>query len=123
VQRALSLNPGNKSALYGDAMYLLAIRGNRAEARAELRIGQELDPLSDISNFTAAWLHLFIGDIDRTFEWLEKCFEEKDGKLFWLAVVPLFQPLRADTRFESFLRRLGLKATLPETRDPPTNQP
>jgi TolB-like protein len=218
VQLALSLNPSNENAHFWYAIYLVVIKGNRSEARAEARIGLDLDPLSVISNFSAAWVHLFIGDydlaldqarktldlypdclpalhilgiahlaqrkiadgmkalnkayalsndsmtlsyllgaqarlgmrseaaallselldrnrreyvpamalsiaymgigdIDKAFEWLDKCFAERDSRLFWLAVVPLFQPLRADARFELFLRRLGLNVPPTESLD------
>ena len=211
VQLALSLNPSNELAHYWYAMYLVTIRGDRTKACAEARIGLELDPLSMISNFSAAWIYLFaadydraldqarktldlypdclpawhiigivhltrgehadgvralktayeismdamsltfllaalaqsgmrdesaallkelldrsereyipalalsiaymgLGDMDESFEWLDKCFAERDSRLFWLLVVPLFQPLRSDARFDLFLRRLGLDA-------------
>ena len=221
VQLAIRLNPNNESAHYWYAMYLVTIRGDRTGACAEARIGLELDPLSMISNFSAAWIYLFaadydraldqarktldlypdclpawhiigivhmtrgeqadgvkaletayeiskdamslayllaaqaqsgmrdeaaallqalldrsqreyvpamalsiaymgMGDMDKSFEWLDQCFTERDSRLFWLLVVPLFQPLRSDARFDLFLRRLGLE---PRSGEPPAQVP
>ena len=35
-----------------------------------------------------------LGDRDHAFESLEKCYQERDPHLFWLAAMPAFQPLR-----------------------------
>jgi TolB-like protein len=211
VLLAISLNPSNEMAHHWYSTYLITIKGDRQKAYAEARIGLELDPLSIISNFSAAWTFLFVGDydlaldqawktldlypdclpawhiigiahlakgqhedsvkalrkayevskdsmslsyllaalaqagmqdeagdllkklqahsereyvpamafciaymglddMDKAFDWLDKCFAERDSRLFWLLVVPLFLPLRSDPRFEPLLRRLGLKA-------------
>jgi len=211
VRLAINLNPSNEMAHHWYSMYLITIKGDRQKAYAEARIGLELDPLSIISNFSAAWAFLFIGDydlaldqagktldlypdclpawqiigiahlirgqheesvkslkkayelsmdsmsltfllaayaqsgmqdeardllkelrarskreyvpamafsiaytglgdMDKSFDWLDECFAERDSRLFWLTVVPLFQPLRSDPRFEPLIRRLGLNA-------------
>lgn len=49
-----------------------------------------------------------LGDRDRAFERLEKCYEEGDPHLFWLPVMPAFHPLRDDPRFDDLLRRMRL---------------
>ena len=211
VLLAISLNPSNEMAHHWYSTYLITIKEDRQKAYAEARIGLELDPLSIISNFSAAFAFLFVGDydlaldqagktldlyqdclpawqiigiahlalgqhedsvkalkkayelsmdsmsltfllaayaqsgmhdeaydllkklltlsereyvpamafsiaymglgdMDKSFDWLDKCFEERDSRLFWLSVVPLFQPLRSDPRFKLLLRRLGLNA-------------
>jgi len=56
-------------------------------------------------------VHIYIGlgDRDKAFEWLEKSYLERSNSLLWLGVSPLFDPLRADPRFDDMLRRVGLK--------------
>lgn len=49
-----------------------------------------------------------LGDRDRAFEWLERAFEQRDGILYWLRAVPVFDPLRPDPRFDGLVRRLGM---------------
>ena len=54
-----------------------------------------------------------LGDKDRAFYWLDQAYEHRemvsiDGGIFFLAAEPLYDPLRADTRFKALLRRVGL---------------
>jgi serine/threonine protein kinase/TolB-like protein/Flp pilus assembly protein TadD len=49
-----------------------------------------------------------LGDIHRALDALDKAFDEKDGGLVELKVEPLYEPLRAHTRYEDLLRRIGL---------------
>ena len=48
------------------------------------------------------------GDQDRALEWLEKAYEIRDSGLFWLRIMPLYDPLRSTPRFKEMLRRVGL---------------
>ena len=45
---------------------------------------------------------------DEAFEWLDRALRERDGGVLEVRAGPLFQPLRADPRWEPFLRRVGL---------------
>jgi hypothetical protein len=51
-----------------------------------------------------------LGDKDRAFEWLEKAYEERAGRLVYLKVLRAFDPLRSDPRFEDLVRRLKFPA-------------
>jgi hypothetical protein len=48
------------------------------------------------------------GENDHAFDWLEKAYEERDGIIYWLKSVPVFDPLRSDPRFDALARRLEL---------------
>ena len=47
-----------------------------------------------------------LGDKDKAFLWLERCYRERSGLVF-LKVDPALDPLRSDPRFTDLLRRLG----------------
>ena len=49
-----------------------------------------------------------IGENDHAFEWLERVYNERDGIIYWLKAMPVFDPLRSDPRFDYFARRLEL---------------
>lgn len=55
-----------------------------------------------------ALIYAGLGDRDRAFERLERCYQERDPHLFWLPVMPAFLPLRQDARFGDLLRRTRL---------------
>jgi len=54
------------------------------------------------------FLYAAISDQDRALEWLEKAHDASDSGLFWLRVMPLYDPLRTTPRFKEMLHRVGL---------------
>jgi len=65
-----------------------------------------------------ALLYSGLGDFDRAFESLGRCYEERDSHLFYLSVLPGFDPLRSDPRYEALLLRLGLPAQAAPAPEP-----
>ncbi len=55
------------------------------------------------------FLYAALGQEDRAFEWLDKAYQARDSGLLFLRVMPLFEPLRSDPRFDDMLRRIGIK--------------
>jgi hypothetical protein len=49
-----------------------------------------------------------LGKADEAFEWLDRALRERDGGVLEVRAGPLFQPLRSDPRWKTFLRRVGL---------------
>jgi tetratricopeptide (TPR) repeat protein len=52
-----------------------------------------------------AQVYIGLGEFDRAFEWLSRAVE--DGSVWTLKVAVVWDPLRADPRFEQLLRRAG----------------
>jgi len=52
-------------------------------------------------------IYMALGDKDRAFRWLDRCYEERSPWLAWLKTDRL-DPLRPDPRFADLLRRVGL---------------
>jgi serine/threonine-protein kinase len=88
--------------------YTYAIVGNRREA---LRYQEELNELAN-RTFVLPYSRLLIpsglGQMDEVFNWLDKCFEERDTAIRGLKSDPLFDRVRPDPRFAVLLRRAGL---------------
>ena len=103
------LAPGEPDpiALLGYAFALTGQRGAAEEALEELKA---LAKQKYVSALPIAWVYMGLGDKDRTFEWLEKGYEERAGRLVYLKVLRAFDPLRSDPRFEDLLRRLKFPA-------------
>ena len=49
-----------------------------------------------------------LGDKDKTFEWLEKAFEERDPNNFVIKVEPNFDDVRSDPRWTKLMEKMGL---------------
>ena len=50
---------------------------------------------------------LYGGDRDRTMQWLERAYEDRDGNMPYITE-PIYDSLRADPRFQDLLRRMNL---------------
>jgi hypothetical protein len=63
-----------------------------------------------VSPYLIATLYAALGDKDTAFKFLEKAYQEKSLDLSWYVKADLrIDSLRADPRYESLLRRMGLK--------------
>jgi tetratricopeptide (TPR) repeat protein len=51
--------------------------------------------------------YLFAGDYDRAMDLLERAFEFHDPSLAGIGVLPIWDPLRSDPRFQDLLRRMN----------------
>ena len=58
--------------------------------------------------FGMIWAYAGLGDKERAFAYLERAYQERVGRMVWLNVDPLLDPLRSDSRFKDLVRRIGL---------------
>jgi serine/threonine protein kinase/Tfp pilus assembly protein PilF len=62
-----------------------------------------------VSSFILAYFYYYMGEKDKSFEWLDKAYEERDILMILLNVPKFFSDLRDDPRFEALLKRLGFR--------------
>jgi TolB-like protein len=58
--------------------------------------------------YDVAYDYAALGDRDHCLEWLNRALLQRDGFLIQLALLPRFDKLRSDPRFQELLRRLNL---------------
>jgi hypothetical protein len=61
-----------------------------------------------VSSYDISQIHARLGEKEETLSWLEKAYTEHDSGLVSLAVDPLFDSVRSDSRFRELLKRLKL---------------
>jgi TolB-like protein/DNA-binding winged helix-turn-helix (wHTH) protein/Flp pilus assembly protein TadD len=84
--------------------------GKKAEAEKILRDLERKAKQTSASPYTMAIIHAGLGENDKAFEFLEKAYSEKSFDISWsLKADLLLDSLRPDPRFQSLLRRTGLK--------------
>jgi len=93
-------------ALLGHAY---AITGRRTDAVNELNKLQESAHSRYIPPSYIGIVWMGLGDKDKAFDWLEKGFQGRSEHMLYLGLEPLVDPLRSDPRFDSLLKRVGLK--------------
>ncbi len=131
----LELDPNNKYTLYYLGEFYGRKRDYPAAHQIWARYGgcdascmamrDEIDGAPGVTGAFDAWLkaqkrqpdafflaraYAGLGRKDQAFLWLEKAYEQRSGgdDMTYLPVDPDFDPLRADPRFDAFLRHAGL---------------
>ena len=52
--------------------------------------------------------YALMGDRDHTFEWLEKAYAERAGRMEYIKAEDFLEPFHSDPRYIDLLRRMGL---------------
>jgi hypothetical protein len=55
------------------------------------------------------WIYAGLGDADKAFEWLKKCYQERDSWMWFFEHQSEFDLIRHDSRFREMLERLNLE--------------
>jgi tetratricopeptide (TPR) repeat protein len=107
AEKAVGLT--NRSGIsLGDLGHVYAVAGKRAEAIELIKeLEQKYSRKETIGAYIAA-VYVGLGDKDKAFEWLEKDFQARNGKLSEIRWQIQFEPLRDDPRFKDLLKRMGL---------------
>ena len=93
----------------GGRAWALLSSGRRDEADELIAKLQEMSVQGNSqADFELAKLYTVIEDFEKTFDCLNRTFEERAGTLFWLNVNPIFEPLRNDPRFEMIAKKMNL---------------
>lgn len=108
LEQASSPAPG--SAAYLGQIYALSGRRSDAEAEVEQLIARSEERY--ISAYDISTIYAALGDVDETFSWLERAFEERSQLIGWLPWDPVFDGIRSDPRYDILVRRLNLAVTL-----------
>jgi Tfp pilus assembly protein PilF len=61
-----------------------------------------------VSPYAIATLYAQMDDRDHTFEWLEKAYAERSGRMEYMKAEDFFEPFHSDPRYLDLLRRMGL---------------
>jgi Flp pilus assembly protein TadD len=79
--------------------YALAKSGKQAETRAELERLLKLSTERYVSLYNIAMIYNGLGERDKTLEWLEKGYQQRDPRMVFLKVEPKWNNLGSDSRF------------------------
>ena len=99
----------NRSSItLGDLGYVYAATGKRTEALAVIKeLEDKYARKQAIGQFIAV-VYVGLGEKDKAFEWLEKDFQARNGKLVEIRWQLQFEPLKDDPRFKDLLKRMNL---------------
>jgi len=100
---------GNSPYGLGELGNAYALAGKKDEAIDVLKNLEGLLRQGYSVHSDMALIHLGLGDRDKTFEYLERAYEEKEDGVFWLKIDPCWDNLRPDPRCKSLIKRMNLE--------------
>jgi eukaryotic-like serine/threonine-protein kinase len=118
LQKARTLL-GDSAAVTGTLASCYGSMGRGAEARDLLDRLREAAAGRYVPSHGIAEAYIGLGEKERALEWLEKAYDERDPRLIWLKLDPIFKPLRSHPRFASLRKKMRLGRTRPERARPP----
>ena len=78
------------------------------QEKAQTALDELIENYGDYMAFQVAVIYAWRGETDKTFEWLETSFEDRDGGITHLLSGDIFETLYEDPRWEPYLLKLGL---------------
>ncbi len=106
LRKAISLS-GPATTFISYLGYANARLGKSREARQMIAQLERVSKRQYVSSYFIAIIYLGLGDLDRTFEWLEKAYEERSGFMAFINVEPMLDALRGDPRFKALAEKIG----------------
>ncbi len=88
-----------------------AFAGKETEAEKILISLREESEKRYVSDYYIAAIYVALGDNTRALRYFEKAYADRSEGLVWLRVDPRFDSIRADKRFDAFIRKVGIPST------------
>jgi tetratricopeptide (TPR) repeat protein len=85
----------------------LALAGRRRQACERLERLTAMAQQRHLSSSCFAILHLGLGDVEKSLGWLEHACDQHELQMGGVHVHLVYDPLRAETRFQKILERIG----------------
>jgi len=105
-ERAVALSGGSQGK--GPLAYAYAASGDRSKATAILRELEADSRRKYVPPWEMAVAYLGLGDVDRTFAWLDSAYTARDPWVTLALDEPIWDPVRGDPRFARLRARMGL---------------
>jgi serine/threonine-protein kinase len=109
LRQALENSTNRPALLVAGLGYALAVSGEKAEALAALDELQTRSDQKSVSPCFLAWIYAGLGQQEPAIAMLEQAYDERDYRLLYLKVDPMFDNLRSHPRFTQMLKKMGLE--------------
>ena len=106
LRKAISLS-GPATTFISYLGYANARLGKSREARQMIAQLERVSKRQYVSSYFIAIIYLGLGDLDQTFEWLEKAYQERSGFMAFINVEPMLDALRGDPRLKALTEKIG----------------
>jgi len=100
-----NLEADDEAANFARALIFHAM-GKSADSDAALKRALAANTIHWSSE--AARAYAFRGELDQSFEWLDRAYQQRDVDLYYVKGDPLLKNLKGDSRYKAFLRKMNL---------------
>jgi serine/threonine protein kinase/Flp pilus assembly protein TadD len=107
LEKAVQLT-NNQNVVVSELGYVYAASGKRTEALAVLKDLEAKYARKEAAGIDVASVYAGLGEKDKAFQWLEKDFQNRDGRLITFRWEQQFESLIDDPRFKDLLKRMNL---------------
>jgi len=108
AQAALDATKDMAPGLWKNAATALAAQLNGDRNAADAAVKQLIKADASTSAYQIAQIYAVRGDTDKTFEWLDRAWSNRDLGFFYLLYDPFIRRYKDDPRFVVFCRKAGL---------------
>ena len=106
LSRASLFSKGNP-VIVAAIGYTYALAGRQEDAYNMVELLIEKSEEEYVSPFWMAVVYVGLNNHELSMHWLEQAYEDRDGAIIYLYVIPIFDPLRSDQRFINLLKKIG----------------
>ena len=106
LQRAAELD--NSPTIMALKAHVLAIAGQKEQAKEVIRQVEEKFKNGYFCPYEIGHVYVSLGDHDTAVDWFRKGLSDRADCMPWLGVEPWIDPFRADPRYLTLLREIGL---------------
>jgi serine/threonine protein kinase/TolB-like protein/Flp pilus assembly protein TadD len=109
LSRASLFSKGNP-VIVAAIGYTYALAGRQEDAHNMVELLIEKSEEEYVSPFWMAVVYVGLNNYKQAMLWLERAYEDRDGAIIYLDVIPIFDPLRSDQRFINLLKKIGFNS-------------
>ncbi len=99
-------------AILGTLGAAYARAGRKTEAGKLLNELTELAGRRYVSPHAFTWIYLGLGDKDRSFDWLDREYEDRSNSVAWIGVWHMLDGYRSEPRYRAMMQRISLSPVM-----------
>ncbi len=107
-QEALALAEAESHDVFRNLAFAMIHHTLGHPAEADTALQALIDGFGWTAAFQIAEAYAYRGEVEKAYEWLEAAYAQRDPGVAYAAVDVLLRPLHGDSRWQPFLRRIGL---------------
>jgi TolB-like protein/class 3 adenylate cyclase/Tfp pilus assembly protein PilF len=108
-QEAMSIARAESHDVFRNLAFAMIHHALEQAAESDAALKALIDGFAWTAAYQVAEVYAYRNEVDKAFEWLERAYAQRDPGVSYVAQDLLLRPLRADPRWQPFLRKMHLE--------------